>query len=183
MPCDCNDDDADDQHNATECQRNFNPCLRGVYRGVTYDRRCKKWRARLYGLGRHIALGRFSDAERAAEVHDLAAYYVFREAAATNFGIATARDSLQRLPVSQSKHVTRGLRALKVAVAQQQKHRFDADSTHAHRKRAAIAAGAVVSEDDAEEDDNGSNRSKGDALSKRSRNSVRVLVRLAIVLS
>lgn len=118
------------------------------FRGVTYDRRCKKWRARLYCLGRHIALGRFSDATTAAEIHDRAAYLVFKEAAVTNFGVAAARTFLQRFPSGCSERVMSCLRLLEATVARKnQSARLAQDSMQIFRKHAAtIASGAVASQ-------------------------------------
>lgn len=168
-----------------------NPLLGLVphYRGVTYDRRCKKWRARLYCLGRHVTLGRFSDAARAAEIHDRAAYMVFKEAAVTNFGVAAARTFLQCFPSGCSERVLSCLRVLEATVARKnQPARPGQDSMHIFRKHAAaIAAGAVVSQCGSLNDAGGVCRGGGAAFSG-SRRGVQVamvlaLVRLAIAVS
>ncbi len=46
------------------------------YRGVTFERITKKWRARIYHRDRHVTLGRFASPAEAAVAHDRAAYYV-----------------------------------------------------------------------------------------------------------
>jgi hypothetical protein len=73
------------------------------YRGVTFERASQKWRARLYCQGRHTTLGRFETALQAACAHDRAAYFVLKEEALTNFGLAAAKkDAASGQPPSTS---------------------------------------------------------------------------------
>jgi hypothetical protein len=118
------------------------PC-RGGYRGVTYDHRCQRWRARLYCLGEHLALGRFSDAAQAAEIHDLAACFVFKDAAITNFGLHAAQERLRQSCLSGlSKQIMDRLRVMVLKVAQHARKANVGDgSMHALRKQAALQAG------------------------------------------
>jgi hypothetical protein len=118
------------------------PC-RGGYRGVTYDHRCRRWRARLYCLGEHLALGRFPDAAQAAEIHDIAACFVYKDAAITNFGMHAAQERLRQSRLSGlSKQVTDRLRIMVLKVAQHARKANVGDgSMHALRKQAALQAG------------------------------------------
>lgn len=123
-----------------------------------------------------MALGRFSSAVQAAEVYDRAAYYVFREAASTNFGVAKAHHSLRRLSASRSKHGVRCLRALRVALAQQRKQ-VDATTMRALRRRAGIEAGAMVMPLN-----NGLDGSDANYGYRQGQTMVRFLVRVAIAI-
>jgi hypothetical protein len=55
------------------------------YKGVTWDRRSKKWRAVLCADGKHIRLGYFTDEEDAARAYDRAALKYKGEFAVLNF--------------------------------------------------------------------------------------------------
>lgn len=65
-------------------------------RGVTFDPNTRKWRARLYAKGRHIALGRYPTQVMAAKAHDCAALYVYGDDALTNYGLDSACKELER---------------------------------------------------------------------------------------
>jgi hypothetical protein len=66
-------------------------------RGVTFESRTRKWRARLYANGHHVTLGRFASNVLAAKAHDCAACFVFGDDATTNYGLGAARQELQRV--------------------------------------------------------------------------------------
>jgi hypothetical protein len=86
-------DDARDDHHYHHgpASRQPPPHPRASYRGVSYESGLYKWRARLYCRGQHVTLGRFATAEEAARAYDRAAWYVFKEDAVTNFGLAAAQ--------------------------------------------------------------------------------------------
>jgi hypothetical protein len=70
---------------------------RNALRGVTFERRTRKWRARLYANEKHVTLGRFASHVLAAKAHDCAACFVFGDDAITNYGLGAARQELERV--------------------------------------------------------------------------------------
>jgi hypothetical protein len=88
------------------------PPARSVYRGISYDPASNMWRSRMYCSRKHVTLGRFSSAQEAAFVHDRAAYYIHGDAAKTNFGLDTARESNKRKNPSGAWRIMATLDAL-----------------------------------------------------------------------
>ena len=82
------------------------------YRGVSFDPQTRLWRARIYCLGRHVTLGRYTSANEAAFVHDRAAFFIHGEEAQTNYGIDAARRSNQREAPSSSWRIMNTLQSL-----------------------------------------------------------------------
>jgi len=86
-------------HNGLDCQReNLRRCVRGEntgnlrkyrgssqYKGVSWDKRDKRWRAvvRVHGVTKH--LGRFTEEADAARAYDAAARAAFGEFCYANF--------------------------------------------------------------------------------------------------
>jgi hypothetical protein len=70
------------------------------------------WRARIYCLGKHVTLGRYSTAQEAAFAHDRAAYFIHGERANINYGHEVARKSNLRAPPSVSWRVMNTLELL-----------------------------------------------------------------------
>lgn len=111
-------------------------------RGVSFDAVSKKWRGRLYCLGQHVTLGRFSTALEAAQTHDRAAYYVHGASALTNFGTKLARQDLARRPPSSSETTMAHLRRLRGQLATHtQRCVMSREVLQTRRKAAAAAAG------------------------------------------
>ena len=55
------------------------------FKGVTWDRRARKWRAQIMTDGRNRWLGNFTDPREAARAYDIGAIELHREFARTNF--------------------------------------------------------------------------------------------------
>jgi AP2 domain len=114
------------------------------FRGVSYDRVAKKWRARIYCSGRHITLGRFTTQIEAAQMHDGAAYYVHGKEAVTNFGTREARALLAARPPSSSSRAMLSLREIKGQVdTHRHQQAVRRDILRARRRSAAQLAGVL----------------------------------------
>ncbi|KAI8469082.1 MAG: hypothetical protein J3K34DRAFT_522450, partial [Monoraphidium minutum] len=72
-----------------------------IYRGVTWCRSERMWRARIYVNNTQLHVGRYETEELAGEAYDCAALLLRGGQFAANFGAAHAR---KRLPVFQSCH-------------------------------------------------------------------------------
>lgn len=74
---------------ATQSQNNCNQGKRkdnlSGYKGVSWHKSTKQWRATIRGNGKYIHLGSFANAEDAAREYDKAAIKYFGEFAFTNF--------------------------------------------------------------------------------------------------
>jgi hypothetical protein len=92
--------------------QNYHHHHRSIYRGVSYDPISMLWRARIYCLGKHVTLGRYTTAQEAAFVHDRAAHFIHGDDAQTNNGIEAARESNQRQPPTASWRVMNTLEML-----------------------------------------------------------------------
>lgn len=75
---------------------------RNNLRGVTFEQRTSRWRARLYVAGKHVTLGRLHTCTQAAQLHDAAAYYVLGEQAVTNYGIEAAQRELRKIVAAEA---------------------------------------------------------------------------------
>ena len=64
------------------------------YKGVSWNKRCKKWQVYIIYEGKRINLGYYKDEEEAARVYDKAAIELFREFALPNFPRRVARRRL-----------------------------------------------------------------------------------------
>ena len=79
------------------------------FKGVSYDKQTKKWRAKIKYSGKTIHLGRFYTAEEAAKNYDRAAIKYFGSFACTNFKYQPARAAILEFAKSSHRAVELGL--------------------------------------------------------------------------
>lgn len=68
-----------------------------VYRGVTFNKKSRKWQSVLNVSGSHVHLGTFNSEEDAAVAFDKAALIVRRDRARINFALANYLDAEGRI--------------------------------------------------------------------------------------
>ncbi len=72
------------------------------YKGVSFDKRSKKWTAAIFYKGKRIYIGQFDDEETAGRAYDLKAKELFKEYACLNF-----KETLEPRLKTQEKNVER----------------------------------------------------------------------------